>query len=67
MISIITPVYNCDRFIEFCIKNVIEQKCTDVEHIIVDGSSTDNSVEIIKNMSLGSHIGLLFVVNLLNK
>jgi glycosyltransferase involved in cell wall biosynthesis len=48
MISIITPVYNGERFIEFCIKSVIEQNCTDVEHIIVDGCSPDRTVEIIR-------------------
>lgn len=48
MISIITPVYNGERFIDFCITNVIEQNCIDVEHIIVDGCSTDRTVEIIK-------------------
>jgi glycosyltransferase involved in cell wall biosynthesis len=49
MISIITPVYNGKRFIEFCIKNVIEQNCPEAEHIIVDGGSTDGTVEIIKH------------------
>ncbi len=48
MISVITPVYNGKRFMELCIKNVIEQNCHDVEHIIVDGASTDGTVEIIK-------------------
>ncbi len=48
MISVITPVYNGEKFIESCIKVVIDQNCPDVEHIIVDGGSTDRTVEIIK-------------------
>ncbi len=48
MISVITPVYNGKRFIEACIKVVIDQKCPHVEHIIVDGASTDGTVAIIK-------------------
>lgn len=48
MISVITPVYNGELFIESCIRVVIDQVCPDVEHIIVDGGSTDRTVEIIK-------------------
>lgn len=48
MISIITPVYNNYTFIEACILNVIEQNCPDTEHIIVDGFSSDGTVDIIK-------------------
>ena len=48
MISVITPVYNGEKFIKSCIKVVIEQACPNLEHIIVDGASTDNTVEIIK-------------------
>lgn len=33
---------------EFCIKNVIEQNCSSIEHIIIDGGSTDKTVEIIR-------------------
>jgi glycosyltransferase involved in cell wall biosynthesis len=48
MISVITPVYKGEQFIESCIKTVIDQNCPDVEHIIVDGGSSDRTVEIIK-------------------
>ncbi|MER3490984.1 MAG: glycosyltransferase [Mastigocladus sp. ERB_26_2] len=48
MISVITPVYNGEKFIESCIKVVIEQNCPNVEHIIIDGGSKDGTVEIIK-------------------
>jgi len=46
--SVITPVYNGVRFIEMCINNVIEQGCPAVEHIIVDGGSTDGTVDVIR-------------------
>ncbi|WP_039648262.1 glycosyltransferase family 2 protein, partial [Geobacter anodireducens] len=56
-LSIITPVYNGKRFIEFCIRSVIEQNCPEVEHVIVDGGSTDGTVEIIRNYANNySHI-----------
>jgi glycosyltransferase involved in cell wall biosynthesis len=48
MISVITPVFNGDQHIEACIKSVIDQACNNVEHIIIDGGSTDTTVEIIK-------------------
>jgi glycosyltransferase involved in cell wall biosynthesis len=48
MISVITPVYNGQRFIESCINVVLDQGCPDVEHIIVDGGSVDGTVEVIR-------------------
>ena len=47
-ISVITPAYNGIRFIESCIENVIAQECPAVEHIIVDGGSTDGTVDVIR-------------------
>ncbi|MUL39027.1 glycosyltransferase family 2 protein [Gloeocapsopsis dulcis] len=49
MISVITPVYNGEKYIEDCIKVVVDQNCSNIEHIIVDGGSTDATVDIIKS------------------
>jgi len=48
-ISIITPNYNYDEYIGETIRSVVEQDYEEIEHIIVDDGSTDNSVQIIKS------------------
>ena len=47
-ISIITAVRNNKEFIEDAIKSVLEQTYPHIEYIVVDGASTDGTLEIIK-------------------
>lgn len=47
-ISVITPVYNGEATIRSCIESVLKQDYPDVEHIIIDGASTDKTVDILQ-------------------
>jgi len=48
LVSIITPSYNHGEFIEETIKSVLSQDYPHIEHIVVDGGSADNTIEILK-------------------
>lgn len=47
-ISIITVVYNSEKYISTAIKSVLSQTYSDIEYIVVDGNSSDSTVKIIK-------------------
>ena len=47
-VSIVTACYNSEKYIEDCIKSIMRQTYDNVEHIIVDGGSTDGTLDIIK-------------------
>ncbi|SFD26322.1 glycosyltransferase family 2 protein [Clostridium uliginosum] len=51
LVSVIIPVYNSSKTIEKTIKSVLCQSYTCFEIIIIDDCSTDNSFEIIENLS----------------
>lgn len=50
LVSIIIPVYNCENLIEYCLKSIAAQSYRNIEVILVDDGSTDNSYKICQEI-----------------
>lgn len=48
LVTIITVVFNCDKYLEETILSVLNQTFDNIEYIIVDGGSTDSTLDIIR-------------------
>lgn len=48
-VSVVIPVYNCEAYIERCIKSLLKQSLKEVEIVLVDDGSKDNSLKICQS------------------
>ncbi len=55
LVSVIIPMYNSEKYIVECLCSVIVQEYQNIEVIIIDDGSTDNSFAICKNLSADHH------------
>ncbi|MBN2892358.1 MAG: glycosyltransferase [Bacteroidales bacterium] len=68
-ISIITATFNCESTIEKALLSVAEQTYSNIEHIIIDGASSDNTISIVEKFHHVSKIisekdeGIYFALN----
>ena len=53
-ITLVTACYNSEAYLEDCIKSILNQTYDNIEHIIVDGKSTDHTLDIIKRYDFPS-------------
>lgn len=61
VISVIIPTYNVENYIDRCFYSIINQSFNDYEVIVIDGNSTDGTIEKIKNwMQKDARIRLYF-------
>lgn len=42
-ISIVIPIYNCEKYLDTCLESLFNQSLRDLEYIFIDDCSTDNS------------------------
>ncbi|MBP7859674.1 glycosyltransferase [Patescibacteria group bacterium] len=51
LVSVITPCYNCEKYIKESVESIQNQTYKNIEHIIINDGSKDESLQIIKNLS----------------
>ena len=49
LVSIITATYNSENYLKYAIESVLKQDYENIEYLIIDGGSTDSTIDIIKS------------------
>ena len=52
LVSIILPIYNAEKYLERCLESIITQTYANIEIILINDGSTDNSINIIKEYAI---------------
>ncbi|MDI6735136.1 MAG: glycosyltransferase family 2 protein [bacterium] len=52
LVSIITPIFNGAKYLEHCIQSILSQSYPYIEHIFIDGNSSDGTVEILASYAV---------------
>ena len=50
-VSVIIPVYNAERYLERCISSIANQTMKDIEILVINDGSTDDSLNILDELS----------------
>ena len=59
-ISVIVAVYNTEKYVERCLNSLLNQTYKNIEIIVVEDGSTDNSKEVLKKYSNNDKIKLIY-------
>lgn len=58
-VSVIVPVYNAERYLDFCIKSILAQDFGDFEVVLIDDGSTDGSGAILEQYQDNSRVKII--------
>lgn len=50
-VSIIIPIYNCERYLEKCLESILHQTCEEIEIICINDCSVDCSLQILETLA----------------
>ncbi|NLI26518.1 MAG: glycosyltransferase [Acetobacter sp.] len=49
LVSIVLPTFNCGKYLNYCLKSIVDQKYKKIEVILVDDASTDNTESVVND------------------